>query len=528
MNYKNEISDIFKKLSELYKKNNRKINYLIIIFLLIGLSLYLHLPYINGDRLSAADSNGYEYLAYNIARYGIYAVDTDIDLSLLNKAQLKDYKKNNTYYKRDPGYSIYLALFLLFSPEMKTQSPSFLDEQDNPIGKKVRKKIQAVTLLLMLILILSVFFITYKFTSQLLLSFIISIIFIFSVPLDLKCILSGNMLMWHSYFLYLALKKTEKKILNIFYVFISGLLLALLIYTKAIYQYWFILIIFSGFVFFILIKDNKKRVHFLKTSILISVITFFFISPWLIRNKIKADDFSISGRKGVILAIRAEYSTMTWGEYFGSFIHYLSGQPEYLFRFRENYLKKLYSPPVYGYRRFDRNNTDDGLYRTVKWSKGKVNKLANKLLEEDESLNGNPEKAITKAAKIMLKENWFKHLMLTFTFGYRGFTIRNSYTYINMKNELLNKIKLIIELFKVFFVPFFLITSIFLFIKKKYYMLFFYLPALYCYSIHAFATHFIPRYIESILPIIFISLGITSDYFFLKFKKFFSKKSIKN
>ena len=57
---------------------------------------------------------------------------------------------------------------------------------------------------------------------------------------------------------------------------------------------------------------------------------FIFVLPsfiWMTRNYLNVDEFSITGRGAEVLAVRAEYSTLTYEQIGHGFIYYTPGKP---------------------------------------------------------------------------------------------------------------------------------------------------------------------------------------------------------
>jgi 4-amino-4-deoxy-L-arabinose transferase-like glycosyltransferase len=212
----------------------------------------------------------------------------------------------------------------------------------------------------------------------------------------------------------------------------------------------------------------------LKMAIIVLLSAYAIAGIWMTRNYIQFGDAAISGRSGEILAIRAEFSKMTWQEYRASFLAYT---PEH----GKSLLKRFFKPE--DYQHFDRANPE-GFYRRTK------NRVA--ALRTNGGDYSKLEEQLATESKAIIKRNWIKHLALTATFAYRG-----AYIKIVPENSLVPTRLLYI-----------LSGAIVLYFAVRWQdgaMFMFLLPSFYSYGIHAVATHYIPRYSEPLIPCLAIA-----------------------
>lgn len=113
-------------------------------------------------------------------------------------------------------------------------------------------------------------------------------------------------LIWTTVFLILALKEQNYR-----YYALSGICLGFLILTKGVFFY--LSVVVALFVFFFV--SHQKRYQ--KTGLFLLGV-LLLVSPWMIRNYILYEDFSITQRGGVVLYIRALQDQMTGDEVVGA------------------------------------------------------------------------------------------------------------------------------------------------------------------------------------------------------------------
>jgi 4-amino-4-deoxy-L-arabinose transferase-like glycosyltransferase len=282
--------------------------------------------------------------------------------------------------------------------------------------------------------------------------------------------------------LYMAVSRTQW----LWYALGAGVAFGALILIKAVFFYFGVVLGLVTAVF----SMRRRSWNLVKSSLVILLVTYTIAGFWMMRNYTNFGTTAIAGRDGEVLAIRAEFSTMTWPEYRASFLAYtpIYGQP---------LLDRFFDPKEY--LRFD-NANPDGFYRKVKNRNQMV------------SVRGINESALKRKSIALIKENWFKHLALTATFAYRGslvsiLPISQDVFETIVPNNLFLRLLCYILLLLLGFVSLFVIF--FGSIKRnKTNIIFFLLPTLYSYAIHAVATHYIPRYSYPLIPCLVITTAM--------------------
>ena len=225
----------------------------------------------------------------------------------------------------------------------------------------------------------------------------------------------------------------------------AGVCLGLLILVKAIFFYLFILLVLC-IPAIVYLNYKNKTMPYLRAFSLTLIATTVIIGPWLARNYISLDKFEIRGGGGAgILAIRAEFSTMSWKEYAASFVQFTPAVGPKL-------VESLFGKDIA--EKFNRSNPN-GYYARGNLRSGEAKELATRL-----------NISYKQASFKIIKENWIKHILLCIPFAYRGAIVSTGFS--GKKAPLF--IILGTALVSIFFFPAFVWTTI------------------------RAATHYIPRY----------------------------------
>ncbi|HEY9771419.1 MAG TPA: hypothetical protein V6C71_23485 [Coleofasciculaceae cyanobacterium] len=262
------------------------------------------------------------------------------------------------------------------------------------------------------------------------------------------------------------------------YAIVAGCAFAALMLTKAVFLYFGVILVFA----FVAYAWQRHSWQPLKMAALILLVAYAIAGLWMTRNYLNFGAAKISGRGGEVLAIRAQFSEMSWTEYGAGWFAFTPGYGEPL-------LQRFFAPEDYA--RFDRGNPE-GFYRSTKnrIEQMRPENIADRDYQQQELDDNLKEESIAK-----IKQNWVKHLALTATFAYRG-----SFIKMFAENSLVPvRLIYVISLFVV------------LYLALKYQdigIAFFLLPSLYSYAIYAFASHYIPRFSAPLIPCLAIAFTL--------------------
>lgn len=419
-----------------------------------------------------ADARHNLAMAYNNFKYG-----TISDLRI-------DSRDLVPTYRREPLYSFILSGLLMAIAEPQTTTHDCLVEPQPPCVK-LQLKLQWFNLCWLLVLTLTTFFAARVILGDNFASYLASLLVGFSPGLSEAVnnfyteLAAALPLLMLATFLYLSVTRRSWKLPAI----AAGCAFAALMLTKAVFLYFGVILGLA----FIICAWRKHSWQPLKTGVIILLVAYSITSIWIARNYIHFGVAKISGRGGEVLAIRAKFSEMSWSEYRASWLAFTPGYGKPL-------LKRFFLPEDYA--RFDRGNPE-GFYRSTKNRTSALredNSIA-KVFQQQEIDDRLKSESINK-----IKQNWRKHLALTATFAYRGSFIR-----MFAENSL-------VPIRLVYILSLFTVTVLAL-KHQDVGMIFFVLPALYSYGIHAVASHYISRFSDPLIP----CLAIVFSFLILRF-----------
>ncbi len=279
-------------------------------------------------------------------------------------------------------------------------------------------------------------------------------------------------LLAHSAMLYGIAVETNRKTCAV----LSGLALGCLILTKSVFVYLLFIYVIVGLAVTIPTRlKGKEHSRKYKPFLLLCLTALLFILPFQ-KDEKPADTLDYN-RGAAVMAIRAEYDTMPWGDVLPALLYFT---PE----IGPDLVKKYYGDDIHG--RFDRENKT-GYYGRVKNRNGVAYDLAKK------------EKMSLQAAALkIIQQNMIKHIVLTPVFAYEGLFIPKK---IAADNTKFAPAKILSKIVNILLLPLFLIAALWLLRRKYYVYLLLAAPAIYSFAIHSVLTHYWPRYSVPLLAI---------------------------
>ena len=436
----------------------------VVILLLILLSVIINAVDEIEPRSVEADARHNLAMAYNNFKYGVIS-----DLRT-------DSPDIVPTYRREPLYSLVLSgvLEVIADPQTTTHDCLSLPE---PACIPLQLKLQWFNLGLLLALTLTTFLAGRVILGDNFAPYLASLLVGFAPGLteainnfytELAAAIPLTIL---ATFLYLCVTRRRWQP----YAIGAGCAFAALMLTKAVFLYFGAILVLA----FILYAWQQHSLQPLKMAVTILLIAYAIAGIWMTRNYLYFDTFKISGRGGEVLAIRAKFSEMSWREYRASFLAFTPNYGKPL-------LRRWFAPEDYA--RFDRSNPE-GFYRSTK------NRINAMRLEDDEARVFQQQQiddALKQESIAKIKQNWVKHLALTATFAYRG-----SFIKMFAENSAVPvRLVYILSMFVVLYLAF---------KHQDIGIIFFILPALFSYGIHAFASHYISRFSVPLIPCLAIA-----------------------
>jgi 4-amino-4-deoxy-L-arabinose transferase-like glycosyltransferase len=271
---------------------------------------------------------------------------------------------------------------------------------------------------------------------------------------------------------------------NAAYPVLGGLSMGALALTKTIYFYFLILLLTAS-AFWLAVKAMRRdwpSRSFAARWAILALVALAAYSPWFVRNQ-RLSGTLVDDRGEGVLAIRAEYSTMSWRQYAASFFYFTPAVGPRL-------ASALFGQEVT--QGFDRDNPD-GFYRRGMNRTGVVQSraLAKKI-------------SYSRAAVQIITEHLPMMAMLALPFAYQGAFVQLGFNVRRVARPLVY----FTAAYSLFFVPAFIALAIRLGQEKDPRWPFL-VPALYSYLFYSLFTHYIPRYSVPLVPIFLVALVST-------------------
>ncbi len=278
-----------------------------------------------------------------------------------------------------------------------------------------------------------------------------------------------------TFYLFFSTKKFK-----VFLISLSALSLGFLILTKAVFIYWFYIILIL-FLFFNLTKKllvfNKINpnyfLYFFKINYMVTFfsIIIILITPWQFRNFLDKGEFKISLQGGNVIAERAEYLKTEYEDIKYGIIYYIPS------KFIKNKFKEGLEKNSYmfdeGHPNSHYNNSDEP---------GKSYVLSQLSWKEKD----NSSKIFKKSLSLIISEP-LKHFYLSIMFFVRGIFLE---TQVSEYHSVLKIISSIVHWSSIIIIP----ILFFYFLIKLDNKVFLLLPSLFLIFTYSFFTDFEPRY----------------------------------
>ena len=266
------------------------------------------------------------------------------------------------------------------------------------------------------------------------------------------------------------------------YAILGGVSLGALALTRAVYFYFLILVAVGATVWLaaVELRKNRRQRPTAARWVAMALVALAVYSPWFVRNQRLGEALQVDKRGEDVLAIRAEYSTMSWRQYAASFFYFTPtiGPRLATALFGEQTIQS-----------FDRDNPQS-FFRKALAGTGEVQRTAS------------TRHLSTRQASIrVMVEHLPMMTLLTLPFAYQGAFVQVGYNVRRVPGILLY----LTLVYSIFFVPALAILTIRL-ARRRDPRWPFLAPALYSYVFYSLITHYIPRYSVPLVPIFLIAL----------------------
>ena len=400
-------------------------------------------------------------LALNLQRYKVYSVLEGDD------------GPPQPTTKREPLYPILLSLWMAV----------LRDDGNQEVSPELARRLKSLNVILQLCLVLASWWAAKTFFKKpwaplavaALIAFNSSMlstidVFLTEIPAALLVVISGTLL----YLTY-----TRRSTL---YCILGGLSLGALALTRAVFFY-FVLLLAAAAVVWLLVEAARKDWNIKSTGtrwLFLVLVALAVYCPWFVRNQRLGQALQLDQRGEDVLAVRAEYSAMSWKQYAASFFYFTPAVGPRL-------TSALFGEAVA--RGFDRSRPESFFQKALAGT-GVVHRTA-----------GERNLGPRQAAVRVMAEHLPMMTLLTLPFGYRGAFVQVGFNVRRVPSLLLY----FTLLYSLFFLPALILLTITL-VRKKDPRLLFLVPALYSYVFHSLITHYIPRYSVPLIPVFIIAL----------------------
>ncbi|MEO5376965.1 MAG: hypothetical protein H7832_04165 [Magnetococcus sp. DMHC-6] len=287
---------------------------------------------------------------------------------------------------------------------------------------------------------------------------------------------------------------------KILFAFLSGFFMALLILTKEIFIYFFVLVVICAVIVFVF-RSTLRRSAIIVPVLAFLVPVLLLDGAWIWRNYNQFDTLQISTSRGAISA-RAEYLAMNWREFWVGFLYYIPNDLiPYRFRGDGLFVEKFF--PRADFAHLMDTHDQNSFYR-------RINKPDGLVWRTTVQRTGNPTPDLETReaiARSLILESPLKNLALSIHLGFKGLFLPVGLFF--QEQELLaDPWVASVRYWTIHYMPFmmpslFICTWIFL-RRRDMPTLLFLSPAIYSFLIHAGATNYIVRFNAPILPIVAI------------------------
>jgi hypothetical protein len=417
-----------------------------------------------------SDSNDFVRMGYHLYHTGTYSIDQD----------QSDSPKPTAY--RATAFSTYLAAVIGLNSSLKHLDLKVLGTD----LKSLRILRQAQIPILLITAFLAMYLVT-SMTGRIAYGYIALILVGFSYGLLLSLTsmkIENFAALWVMCVSVSFYKVVQTKKLK--YFVILGISLAILVLTKAIFMFCYIVMI--AFLFWLFKAGLFDKKTIVRGTLLFIVTYGIIVGGWMIRNYIQFKAMYITARSGVVMAVRTKYNTMNKDEYFGSFLYWT---PDSYARMK---LAKKYGVNALNVggilSNLNRENPE-GYYKEGRNVRNRISKA-----------NGGGRAEVNKLVKrIALKEilrHPFRHLFATIPLAWRGLFIEKAVmTSVPFTAVISGGVAINVLYFASLFANLFIGIR-----KKKWELLAIVLPAIYLYGMNSFFTHSLQRYNEPLIPLL--------------------------
>jgi hypothetical protein len=320
---------------------------------------------------------------------------------------------------------------------------------------------------------------------------------------------AGALMVWVSFVLIRALQTRKYS-----WYILSGICLGLMTLIKAVFLYIGIGVLFTLLVVYLVKQTRIERLVNIKLIGVMAVCMTAAIMPWMVRNRIQLGTWSISGRGGDVLFLRATKNQMNSTEFKGAFYLYA---PPALKKYIGEYLGFTDADLEAGgsLQRINRDGSSSfawpdlqaewagkpedavSFYRSARAERVRLEMYYEEQGAEDPALLAAEE--LQSRAIQMIKSDPIKHLKTSLVFAWRGTWVDGV------------RFRYLVAGFAALW-----ILGFWGLLRRNGEMIGITLPSMGVFAFHALFTHFIPRYSMILIPVMMISMVVSIGWILLR------------
>jgi hypothetical protein len=466
----------------------------------MGISLFVLLIILNGQittREIKDDAHGHMVSALNIFKFQIFS-----------KAKFYDNEPEPNNFT-EPFFPFVVAGYLWFRPDVSSATLE-IEHINNP---EINNILKTSNLIWAFFCLLGVWLITWELTDTFAWGFLTVIatnfLFVFHkqvIDSMLTELPAATLITLASLFFILAIKNNRAIFFGV-----TGVIVGFLGLTRA--SFFYIAIGVYGFsIALFLVWGMKEKIRGLVLMFIVNAIIIF---PWMIRNQILFDHFSISQRGGSVLLARAYKDEMTNQEIMGSFFYW---GPQYVTsRLLQPFMgfekDDLSFGPGNDLERLNRAS-ELSFYQEVKHRKSEL--IVYYQTRGFPNAENRADSDMQREALDIILGNPGKHLLMSIPFAWRSIwdlKFQNVVPYTHEINFLL-------------YIGLTFVVPMIAFIKKDKSLFAFMIFPLGLLAFYSLFTHNIPRYSRPLYPAKIIGFAIGIDFIGSKLITWLKSKTV--
>lgn len=450
---------------------------------------------------TAADEFHNLHIAYNLARHGVFhdapAWTPDA----------------GPYLQREPGHPLFVLLVLATVPSFPEVDADCVLDPRCAEGEPIRERWRQAERLVVAVAVGATFLATFALTASWPLALVAGVAALNLVFSNASGhALAGLFLLLHAVLAFRAWRRPRVTTATF-----AGLALGLCVLVEATFQYW-LLGLAALCAVGVWREGGDRRRPLARASAAMLLAAFLPAGLWMARNHAAVGQFTVSGRQGEVLAIRAEYAHATWSEIGGMLAYHMPTSNIPVASKLKRQAMKWLRPRDFGWARiggpYDASaGNRAGFYVRAGqaiWYPQSRERTTHSLVAGRADLlapgwreRSRPERdlVLRRAATQLIRENWLRHLAVSVPMAFSGADFRcRRYSALSIKplcimSSILGRAS----------IPVTLVLLVVAARRRDVALGLLALPPIYFFGVHALGAHFLPRLSVPIIPLLIVT-----------------------